>query len=280
MEALLFMIGVILSSVSEANVLPSRKGGRENKKSLCSGAKQEIHLSDDFPTIVESVGLAEPDFLENCLQQYDVILSRPSSDLGQWRIKMEIDYINLDCDFGYVQVIEDGEQRQNIKVCNSHKRNTVGGIFSHEHLVSLRLSTGQCPSAGGCQGQGVRLKLSAQYVCGGSYTRPSGVITSPFYPAPYVNSMACIYDIRAPKGMKISMTCPSFNLSTRGSDKSFFQSLETFYSYYGSDLAGKTLRTRRHIATYYFLSNNVRLREDGNQYGFNCTYSFVDKKLE
>ena len=106
---------------------------------------------------------------------------------------------------------------------------------------------------------------------------------------------------RAPKGMKISMTCPSFNLSTRGSDKSFFQvnthilyerslrklsyshlsqSLETFYSYYGSELAGKTLRTRRHIATYYFLSNNVRLREDGNQYGFNCTYSFVDKKLQ
>ena len=35
-----------------------------------------------------------------------------------------------------------------------------------------------------------------QYVCGGSYTQSPGHITSPFYPGPYVNSMACIYDIR------------------------------------------------------------------------------------
>lgn len=30
-------------------------------------AKQEIHLSDDFPTKVESVGLSDGRFLENCL---------------------------------------------------------------------------------------------------------------------------------------------------------------------------------------------------------------------
>ena len=143
-------------------------------------------------------------------------------------------------------------------------------------------------------------------MCGGSYTAPTGAIASPFYPEPYVNSMACIYDIRcpdlsqrqdtcnskyfrAPKGMRIKMNCPAFNLSTRGSDKTFFQvkkyktleriidiflkSLETFHTYYGHDLEGKTLKTRRHIDTFYFLSNNVKL-DSKSHYGFNCTYSF------
>ena len=40
------------------------------------------------------------------------------------------------------------------------------------------------------------LYLPPQYVCGGSYTQAPGQITSPFYPQSYVNSMACIYDIR------------------------------------------------------------------------------------
>jgi len=231
---------------------------RKENENLCSGARQEIHLSDDFPTKVESVGLTDQRFLEDCLQQYDVILSRPSSDLSQWRIKIEIEYLNLDCDFGYLQVVEDGEQRQNIKACNGQKQATK--LYSHEHLMSLRLKTGKCPSAGGCEGQGVKLKISAQYVCGGSYTSPTGTLTSPFYPKPYVNSMACIYDIRAPKGMRIKMTCPAFNLSTRGSDKTFFQSLETFHTYYGQDLEGKTLKTRRHIDTLYFLSNKVNIK--------------------
>ena len=90
-------------------------------------------------------------------------------------------------------------------------------------------------------------------MCGGSYTAPTGAIASPFYPEPYVNSMACIYDIRcpdlsqrqdtwnskyfrAPKGMRIKMNCPAFNLSMRGSDKTFFQvkkykTLERIYWY-------------------------------------------------
>jgi len=268
-----FIISVILATVTEANVVPTSDRARQENRNLCSGARQEIHLTDDFPSTVESVGLTDPSLLEDCLQQYDVILSRPSSDLGQWRIKIEVEYLNFDCEFGYLQVVEDGEQRQNIKACNGQRKDVRGGIFSHEHLMSLRLKTGKCPTAGGCEGQGVKLKISAQYVCGGSYTAPTGTITSPFYPKPYVNSMACIYDIRAPKGMRIKMSCPAFNLSERGSDKTFFQSLETFHTYYGNDLEGKTLKTRRHIDTFYFLSNNVKL-DSKSHYGFNCTYSF------
>ena len=54
----------------------------------------------------------------------------------------------------------------------------------------------------------------------------------------------------------------------------FSKSLETFHTYYGQDLEGKTLKTRRHIDTLYFLSNKVELDPKSN-YGFNCTYLFI-----
>ena len=72
-------------------------------------------------------------------------------------------------------------------------------------------------------GQGVRLKVSAEYVCGGQYSGQTGSITSPLYPQNYVNSMACIYDIVAPKHQKLLLTCSEFRLSKRGGDRTKFQ---------------------------------------------------------
>ena len=39
------------------------------------------------------------------------------------------------------------------------------------------------------------MRISAEYVCGGRFDQDNGVITSPLYPANYINSEACIYDI-------------------------------------------------------------------------------------
>ena len=47
----------------------------------------------------------------------------------------------------------------------------------------------------GCAGTKVQMRISAEYVCGGRFDQDNGVITSPLYPANYINSEACIYDI-------------------------------------------------------------------------------------
>jgi len=213
-------------------------------------------------------------FYENCLENFEVSLSRPNTDLGQWRIKIQIDDFNIDCQTGYLQIVEDGESSQNLKICNDN-RNELQNLYSHEHLMRIRIKMDNCDGAD-CGKQGVKLSISAQYVCGGTYREPEGAITSPFYPDAYVNSMACIYDIMAPKGSRIFLKCLDFNLSSRGGDKTFFQDLETFSTYHGNDLDGKTLKTKRHTATFYFLSNNVVLDESEN-YGFNCTYRMVQR---
>ena len=53
----------------------------------------------------------------------------------------------------------------------------------------------RCKEDAGCDGTHYKIKLSAEYVCGGKYDKDNGVITSPFYPHNYINSEACIYDI-------------------------------------------------------------------------------------
>ena len=61
--------------------------------------------------------------------------------------------------------------------------------------ITLDHTQGRCQEAGGCAGTRVQVRISAEYVCGGRYDKDNGVITSPLYPANYVNSEACIYDI-------------------------------------------------------------------------------------
>ena len=56
-------------------------------------------------------------------------------------------------------------------------------------------------------------------------------------------------------------------------DPELLQDINTFGTYTGKTLEGQTIKTRRNSATFYFLSNNVELKEN-DHYGFNCTYKF------
>ena len=59
------------------------------------------------------------------------------------------------------------------------------------------------------------MRISAEYECGGRFDQDNGVITSPLYPANYINSEACIYDI-VYVGDAVKFT-PKYNL--QGSKK-------------------------------------------------------------
>ncbi|KAK2531299.1 Cubn [Columba livia] len=50
--------------------------------------------------------------------------------------------------------------------------------------------------------------------CGGNYTDSEGVITSPFYPNPYINNRQCIYIIRQPEDEKIYLNFTHMELES------------------------------------------------------------------
>ena len=64
------------------------------------------------------------------------MLDIDDQDLGQWRIKVVMEEMNLPCSSSSVWLLEDGERTHNIQYCNEKKAETV--FYSHEHLIDIK----------------------------------------------------------------------------------------------------------------------------------------------
>ena len=59
--------------------------------------------------------------------------------------------------------------------------------------------------------------------CGGNFSDPSGIITSPNYPNPYPNLADCIYLISQPKGTYINISFINFDVYCQESVPSYIE---------------------------------------------------------
>jgi len=279
---ILTIIGVSFANVvnreEDQELVVDRKGIQKK----CSGSPQEIYLNQGQEVVLQSPGFETGEFVEGCTTNYEVTLERDDQDLGQWRIKVVFEEMNLHCSSSSLWLLEDGEKTHNVKYCNE-KTPAAEEFYSHEHLINIEFKNkARCQEEGGCEGTRVKMIISAEYVCGGRFDQDNGVITSPLYPHNYINSEACIYDIVAPKKKRIELTCEYFNLSTKCSghcgghngDKTYVQDITTFDRYEGKELQGKTIKSKKNHHTFYFLSNSKDIENDRRQYGFSCSYKF------
>jgi len=272
-----------LSCSSLAMVMRDSALERKGIKKKCSGVSQDIYLNSGQEVIIQSPGFEDGLFVEGCTSLYEVMIDRDDQDLSQWRIKVEVEQMNLSCSSSSLWILEDGEKENNVQYCN--EKSTEKDVFySHEHMIDIKFKNkASCNKEGGCSGTRVQLRISAEYVCGGRFDKDNGVITSPFFPANYINSESCIWDIVAPKNKRIAFTCETFNLSVKcegpcGShtgDKTYFQDITTFERYEGNELQGKTIKSKNNHHTFYFLSNSKDIERSRRSYGFSCSYRFV-----
>jgi len=254
---------------------------RKRTSEKCSGTPQEVILGAGSDVVLRNEGFEE-EFIEGCTTLYEVMMDRDDQDLGQWRIKVVVETMNLPCSSSSMWLIEDGEKPHNDQYCNEKMESSV--FYSHEHLIDIKFKNkGKCSEGGGCDGSGVQVRVSAEYVCGGRFDKDNGNIVSPLFPANYINSEACIYDIVAPKRKRIELTCEYFNLSPRCEghcakqvgDRDYFQDITTFERYEGTELQGKTIKSKKNHHTFYFLSNSYDIEKNKKEYGFSCSYKFV-----
>ena len=64
-------------------------------------------------------------------------LDRDDQDLGQWRIKVVVEEMNLPCSSSSLWMLEDGERSHNVQYCNE-KNTAAQEFYSHEHLINIK----------------------------------------------------------------------------------------------------------------------------------------------
>jgi hypothetical protein len=84
------------------------------------------------------------------------MMDRDDQDLGQWRIKVVMEEMNLPCSSSSVWLLEDGERPHNIQYCNEKKAKTV--FYSHEHLLDIRFK-----NKVNCSGDNYQIKLCENF---------------------------------------------------------------------------------------------------------------------
>ena len=62
-------------------------------------------------------------------------MERDDQDLAQWRIKVEVEYMNLHCSSSSLWLLEDGEKTNKVEYCNEK---TTEVFNSHEHLINIK----------------------------------------------------------------------------------------------------------------------------------------------
>jgi len=287
--AVVVFIGIVLSAVSSSILRQKQEAvseldselARSRHQKNCNGTVHSIHLRESDEFIIDTSGY-NGQFMEGCQESWEVKLFRDKRELKQLRIKVEILEMNMPCSTSSIRVEEDSAKLTSVQFCNDKEERVFS---SHGHIIALNFKNkDECKETGGCFGVGAKLKISAEYVCGGKFTEDNGYITSPFYPLPYPPSTSCIYDISGPLDGQVALTCAQFALSPacsskrckpQAGDKDFLQDIIMFKRYEESELAGITLVSKKFHHTLYFLSNDHLISEEEGSFGFNCTYKFI-----
>lgn len=281
------IIGLALSNTSSAFHRVDRSNldqlDRNNKHSVkklteCKDTTIVLHEGDDV--VVEFPGYNSP-FQPQCNMDVKAVLKRKPQEFEQYLLHFD----ETTCNNGKVSIEEDAgdDGTKVVGVCDGDKIIT-DEYQSHEHMVIIKYSTQEtCSNPNGC---GARIVIKAVYVCGGPFTADNGAIVSPYYPGNYGADLACTYDVRAPPGYKVEMTCDDFNLSEKCSgnkscksqtgEKTFFKVLTSApeVAYEGNSAKGMTFSSKHSHMIAYFLSNDNN-DFSGGPYGFKCNYKFI-----
>ena len=131
-------------------------------------------------------------------------------------------------------------------------------------------------------GQGFKLKYQILHgapqvtyrigACGGSFTTPKGILTSPSYPRNYPNDADCIYTISPPDGAYISVSFLSMDIDCQGTPPDYIELRDGDSE--DSPLMGSFCGDRSNVpAVMQTTQNHLRIRREGRELLKN--YSFM-----
>ncbi|KAF5295928.1 hypothetical protein FQR65_LT10359 [Abscondita terminalis] len=124
---------------------------------------------------------------------------------------------------------------------------------------------------------GFRIKYST--ICGGTYTKPSGVIESPGYPESYREDQICIYEIMQPLGTTITLTFTEFEMEESTYSECMFDFIEIRDGdNENSTLIGQYCKESPPVieSTYNYLWIKFESDSSVGAHGFRANYTTLD----
>jgi len=99
----------------------------------CRGEEQRIYLNPGQQVLLQSTGFEGEGMPAKCKERYEVTLEIANQDLSQWRIKVEVENLEMACSSSNLTVTEEGERVTRVHYCNQIQ----------PPISTLPMSTGQ-----------------------------------------------------------------------------------------------------------------------------------------
>lgn len=124
--------------------------------------------------------------------------------------------------------------------------------------------------------------------CGGTFTEPSGIITSPYYPSHYPASKDCVYLISQPPGKAIMLTFEFMDIeegsSINNETQCYFDRLEirdgdTENSTLLQTLCGRDMPSDPFYSTHNYMFLEFFTDSNIHNNGFKANYTVIDRGI-
>ncbi|XP_066598353.1 cubilin-like [Prorops nasuta] len=128
-------------------------------------------------------------------------------------------------------------------------------------------------------------KLKYETMCGGVFTEPTGILTSPLYPNSYPASRICRYEIMQPPGKRIVLTMEDMDIEGVGSQTCYFDQLliygdDTNHSQALDLLCGPSHYTPKepYYSSYNYMLLLFMTDSSNHNRGFKANYTTIDTR--
>ncbi|CAL4124813.1 unnamed protein product [Meganyctiphanes norvegica] len=284
LSQVLVLVGMV-GSLHSWPVMPGQQILREeltNTDIALKCGKHEQLVMDHTEMITLTAGDITKNNLYNasCDVTIRVALRSSATALEKYGMKVEglISFRDgsRDCTNSFISVADedtlDDEMGTLVKYCGGPNKKI--SFETTEDYINIEVSVG---SERATRGSGFTITIEPHFVCGGIIALET-TIESPYYPQPYPRDISCFWEVKAPKGFDISLTCPVFqfpnpNKAGRCSDDLMINHANDVDVYCGSQLLNK----QKHFAGEHEMLLVFRSDESKNvkNKGISCNITFV-----
>lgn len=179
---------------------------------------------------------------------------------------------STECKFDYLEIY-DGKSNIDPLIGRFCAMSIPRTIRSQSNEILIKFKTDWSTSHSG-------FNIKYKSICGGTFSEPSGIITSPYYPNEYPGIAECRYEICAPLGFAIELDFEDMDIEQNS--ECIHDFIQIFDGHSSNDSSiGKYCgwsKPSRIVSTYNYLTITFETDRTVHGRGFKANYTFIELK--